>query len=149
MNAFEPGRRRLTGLAVATTLAFALLAPGAAGAAAPAQLSPKPGALLERGSRPVFKVRDTSRAARRYSVYITISTSKARRRNGDLRKTSVGHFASMRRRGSTFSYMAENYTFPTWFMVRPGTYYWQVYRIDCSARRSCHVHSKVRSFRVQ
>ncbi|MBA2792884.1 MAG: hypothetical protein H0U32_02690 [Thermoleophilaceae bacterium] len=101
------------------------------------------------GSRPTFKVRDGSSAARKFRVYITISTSKKRRRNGDLKRTKIGTFSSMKRSGSIHKYKAEDYTFPTWYMARPGKYYWQAFRIDCSVRRSCHVTSKIRSFRVR
>jgi len=145
-------RRTLLGLLATTTLVVGVVAPGAAGAASPKQLAPKRGAVLAVGSQPVFKVRDRSAAAKKYSVFITISTSKKRKKNGDLMKRpgSIGTFRQMKRRGSTFRYQAEKYTFPTWFMVRPGTYYWQAYRIDCSGgNSSCHIHTKIRSFKVQ
>ena len=136
MHTFEAKRRTILGPLLGAALAVGLLAPGAASASSPAQVSPKRGTVFAAGSQPVFKVRDGSRAARRYSMYITISTSKKRKRNGDLRRTEIGTFASMKRRRSIHSYKPENYTFPTWFMVRPGTYYWQTYRIDCRASRS-------------
>ena len=145
-----PEPRRIRRLLVTTTLAVAVLAPGAAGAASPTQISPRSGALLALGSQPSFKVRDGSAAARRYGVFIRISTSKRRRANGDLRSTSIGTFAKMRRRASVFSYTPKDYSFPTWFMARAGTYYWQAYRIDCSTgNSSCHVHTRIRSFRVR
>ena len=142
-------KRKLSGLVVGV-LALCLIVAGVASGASPAQLSPKRGAVLASGSRPVFKVRDTSAAAKRYPLYIRISTSKKRRRNGDLKRTSIGNFASMKRRGSVFRYKTEDYSFPTWFMARPGRYYWQAYRIDCAAApNGCHVHTKIRSFRVR
>jgi hypothetical protein len=128
----------------------ALIAPAGASASRPALVSPKRGKVLSLGSQPTFKARDSSAAAHRYSVYITISTSKKRKANGDLKKTSVGTFSAMKRRGSAFRYKAPFYTFPTWFMQVADTYYWQVYRIDCSTgNKSCHVQSKIRSFKVR
>ena len=149
MHALKPGPRRVGALLIGATLTVALLAPSAASAASPVSISPKARAVLALGSRPVFKVRDTSAAARRYPLYITISTSKKLKRNGDLKRTTIGNFASMKRRGTLFRYKAEDYTFPDWYMARPGKYYWQAYRIDCAAARSCHVHTKVRSFTVE
>lgn len=149
MHALDAHRRSALALLIAVTLALALLVPAAARGADPVQLSPKRGALLDLGSRPTFKVRDTTAAARGLKLFITISTSKKRNRRGDLKKTSIGSFRAMKRRRSIFSYRAEAYSFPTWFMAREGTYYWQAYRIDCAAARSCHVHTGVRSFRVR
>ena len=148
MHALTPQRGKLPGLLIATALVLGLAAPGAAGARSPAQIAPKSGSVLTAGSQPTFKVRDTSASARKYGVFVTVSTSKRLTRTGDLKKTDIGTFAKMKRRGSVFSYKTPVFTFPTWFMVRPGTYYWQAFRIDCSVK-GCHVHTKVRSFKVR
>jgi hypothetical protein len=150
MHAF-PGRRHgVTPFLTVTAIALGLVMPTVADAARPKQVSPKPGKALAVGSQPTFKVRDGSAAARQYTVYITISTTKKRKANGDLKRTSVGTFASMKRKGSIHRYKAPFYTFPTWYMQAPDTYYWQAYRIDCSTgNKSCHVHSKIRSFKVR
>ena len=147
MNARMP-RTFLAALA-ATALAAGLLAAGAVGASAPRQTAPKARAVLALGSQTTFKVRDTTSAGRRYGVWITVSTSKRRKANGDLKQTSIGSFRRMKRKGTTYRYKTEDYSFPTWFMAREGTYYWQAYRIDCAAVKSCHVHSKIRSFKVR
>ena len=149
MNARIP-RTFLAALA-ASALGAGLLATGAVGASKPRLTSPKPGGVLSLGSQATFKAKDGSASARRYGVYITISTSKKRRANGDLKKTSIGSFRKMKRKGTAFRYKSEDYSFPTWFMAREGTYYWQVYRIDCTdpAAKDCHVHSKIRSFKVR
>ena len=149
MNARMP-RTFLAALA-ASALAAGLLAAGAVGASKPTLTSPKAGGVLELGSQATFKAKDGTAAARRYGLYVTISTSKKRRANGDLKKTSVGSFRKMKRKGTSFRYRSEDYSFPTWFMSREGTYYWQVYRIDCAdpAARDCHVHSRIRSFKVR
>lgn len=136
---------------VAAVLASSLLLGGAqaAGAASPQLLAPGNGKALARGSQPVFKARDTDPNSRKYSVYITISRSKKRDRRGDLKRTKVGTFASMDRKGKFgFTYKPQAYTFPTWFMQAPGKYYWQVFHIDCRVR-GCHVHSPIRSFTVR
>ena len=150
MRALEGNRRGMAAVAAATALALPMLVPGGADAAAPAQISPRSGATLELGSQPVFKVRDATAAARRHKLFVTISTSKRRKRNGDLRRTDVGTFAQMKRRGTTWRYKPPDYSFDEWFMARPGKYYWQAYRIDCSTgNSSCHVHTRIRSFTVE
>jgi hypothetical protein len=145
-------RVRALALALLATLLVggALLASAqAANAASPQLLAPGNGKTLARGSQPLFKARDTDPNSRRYSVYITISRSKKLDRRGDLKQTrGSGTFSSMRRSGKFgFVYKPEDYSFPTWFMQAPGKYYWQVFHIDCRVR-GCHVHSKVRSFKV-
>ncbi len=129
-------------------LTLLLAVPASASAAAPKLLKPKAGAALAVGSEPTFKVRDGSAAAKKYKIYITIGTSRKRTKNGDLKRTSIGTFTSTKRKGNVFSYTPEDYSFDTWFMNRPGTYYWQAFHIDCAVK-GCHVHSKIRSFEVQ
>lgn len=136
---------------VAAVLASSMLLAGAraAGAASPQLLAPGNGKVLARGSQPVFKARDTDPNSRKYSVYVTISRSKKRDKRGDLKRTRIGTFASMDRKGKYgFTYKPEAYTFDTWFMQAPGKYYWQVFHIDCRVK-GCHVHSKIRSFTVR
>lgn len=146
--------RRLLSVVLTSCLALLLLGASTAAAAGPRIVGPKRGAVLALGSQPTFKVRDGSRNARRYKIFMTISTSKARsRRDGDLKQPkiggqTVGTFTSMKRSGATHSYTAERYVFPTWYMNRPGKYYWQAFRIDCRVK-GCHIHSKVSSFIVQ
>jgi hypothetical protein len=144
-----PGARRTTALlAVGAGLALAAATPTVANAAGPTLLKPKAGATLAIGSQPAFKVRDASAQARQYKVFITISTTKKTKRNGDLKQTDIGTFAGTTRKRDVYTYKAPAYSFPTWFMQRAGTYYWQAFHIDCAVK-GCHVHSKVRSFKVQ
>ncbi len=137
--------RRLLIAVLALTLSLAV---PAVASAAPKLLQPKAGGVLALGSEPTFKVRDTSQAARKYKVYITIGTSKKRTKNGDLERTEIGTFTSTTRSRATYKYVPEDYSFPTWFMNRAGKYYWQAFHIDCAVK-GCHVHSKIRSFRVR
>ncbi|MBB4662712.1 hypothetical protein [Conexibacter arvalis] len=144
------GRAIVLALLAAVLTSSALLAGAqAADAARPKLLAPGNGKVLARGSQPVFKARDTDPNSRKYSVYITISRSKKRDKRGDLKRTRVGTFASMRRKGKFgFVYKPEAYSFPTWFMQAPGKYYWQVFHIDCRVK-GCHVQSPIRSFTVR
>lgn len=135
-------------------LSLSLVGAASASAAGPKLTGPKSGSVLSLGSQPTFKAYDSSPNARKYRVFVTISTTnKVGQRTHDLRRPSIngdqiGTFTSMKRKGSRFSYKAENYSFPTWYMNRPGKYYWQAFRIDCRVK-SCHIHSKVSSFIVR
>ena len=149
MKARMPRSRTVGGLLVTGTLTVGLALPAAAGPGAPVAVAPKPRAVLALDSQPTFKVRDGSAAARRYKVWIRISTTKKRTRKGELRETEVGTFAQMKRKGKVHRYTAPDLDFDTWFMDRAGTYYWQAYRIDCAASKSCRVFTKIRSFKVQ
>jgi hypothetical protein len=55
-----------------------------------------------------------------------------------------------RRSGGKYTFKPTLYTFPDYFLQRPGKYYWQSYHIDCSTTAAhCHVLSKIRSFRIR
>jgi len=140
-------------IAVLVALLTAAFTFGAAQAAtaAPTLLAPGRGKTLPRGSTPTFKVRDGHPNARRYRVFMRISTKKATTRGGELKRTEIGTFAQMKPRGRAgFVYTVPSYSFPDWFMQRAGTYYWQAFHIDCSLPRvkRCHDVSKVGSFKV-
>jgi hypothetical protein len=147
LKMYRPLRTRLPAL-VAVGVGLALVSPAGAGAAAPKLITPKAGATVAIGARPAFKVRDSSAAAKKYKIFITISTTRKTTRNGDLKRTSVGTFTGTTRKGDVFTYKPPAYDFPTWFLARAGTYYWQAYRIDCAVE-GCHIQSKIRSFKVQ
>ena len=145
--------RRIAPVVGVTCVALGLAPASSALAAGPKIVSPKRGGVLALNSQPTFKVRDGSVNARKYKIFMTISVSKKRNRFGDLKQSKVGGdligtFTSMKRRGSNHTYKPPMYTFPTWFMARPGKYYWQAYRIDCRVK-GCHIHSKVSSFVVR
>jgi hypothetical protein len=79
-----------------------------------------------------------------------VSPNKRTNRYGELKRSNdVGTFARMNRRGANgFVYRTPSYSFDTWFMNRPGKYYWQAFHIDCQVR-GCHVLSRIRSFTVR
>ena len=120
----------------------------------PKLLGPKRGTVFPVGSQPTFKVKDTSRNAKRSRMFMTISNAKKFKKSGsnkgDLRQTKPGDFSNLTRSGSTFTYTPPKYTFPGWYMVTPGKYYWQAFHIDCGQKGfRCHVHSKLGSFFVR
>jgi hypothetical protein len=145
--------RRSRRILVAAAAALAIGAAGAQADVSPKLTAPGPGKLLAVGSQPVFKVTDHGDTSHG-GVWLTISKFRKRDRFGRLKQSSdSGTFTNMaRHRGGHFTYTPPAYTFPGWFMVTPGTYYWQAYHINCAAhntvRNSCDLFSRVRAFRV-
>ncbi len=89
--------------------------------------------------------------AKRFGIFVTISSRYVVKR-GELQKDpgSSGTFSGMDRRANgRYSFTPTLYSFPEYFLQRPGKYWWQAFHIDCSARRaSCHVLGSIRSFTV-
>lgn len=133
------GRRR--GL-VAALLALAVslaLVPAAGAARTP---------TYQVGDRVTFSVHSNAAKAQQYGMYITVAARRRLDRHGGLKRTDVGTFARMtRKRGNVYKWTTPAYTFDTWFMQRPGTYYWQTQYTDCDVA-GCTVFSRVKTFKV-
>jgi len=128
--------------ALAALAALALLAV-ALPAAAPARVPSFPA-----GSQHTFRVTTQEPNARQYGVYITVAARRRTDRYGALKQTRVGTFARMASKGrGRYWYTTPDYTFPGWFMVETGTYYWQTSITDCTVR-GCKILSRIRSFKV-
>ena len=126
----------------------AALATGATVATAqsggPSPQAPTQNKALPAGKAFTFKVKD----ARSGAVFITVSTSKKKKADGTLRKQDW--FRKMAKKGSVHSKKTDLYPALTdYFLNKPGTYYWQAYRIDCSAQQDCNVEGPVRTFRIR
>lgn len=99
------------------------------------------------GARPHFSVKALG-VNRSFHVFGTVA-SKRRVRHGILRTTRVGDFFSFHRhRHGRFTYTPPNYTFPSWYMQKPGRYYWQAkfYDVHCP---SYGCHTRIRTFVVR
>ena len=126
-------------LATLVTFALALAAAPVATAAVPS---------LKVGTRPTFRIHSPAAVAADSSVFLTIAAKRKVYKDGELKRTTVGTFAEMnKKRNANFVWKSPPYTFPGWFMMQPGTYFWQTYYIDCAAP-DCHVLSKIKSFKV-
>jgi hypothetical protein len=144
--------RRSKRILAAAAAALAIGAAGAQADTAPTLNAPGPGKLLATGSLPTFKATDHGHAFQG-TLWLSISANRARDRFGRLKESDGGTFSKMvRHRGGHYTFTPPVFTFPGWFMATPGTYFWQVYHINClisnASRTSCHVYSRVRSFKV-
>lgn len=101
------------------------------------------------GSEVVFRITATHPNAKRYGVFLTIAARRRTNRYGGLKRTRVGTFARMTAKGrGRFQWTTPDYSFPDWFMMRPGTYYWQTQVTDCTVR-GCNVYSRIKRFKVR
>jgi hypothetical protein len=148
-------RARLAGQIIAAATATLLLAATTAAADVRPRLgSPAAGRAFAVGAQPTFTASDNGDAFNG-SLWLTIATSRRVDRYGQLKQyRDGGVFTGMRRkRGHRYAYTPPRFSFPGWFLVTPGTYYWQAYHINCSipnsSRTSCHVYSRIRSFKVR
>lgn len=137
-----PTRSTVRRVALACVLALALCAltlPAAASAKVP---------TYRAGSEVVFRITTRTANAKRYGVFLTIAARRRTDRYGALKQTRVGTFAKMTNKGrGRFTWTTPDYTFPGWFMVETGTYYWQTSVTDCTVP-GCRVLSRIRTFKV-
>jgi uncharacterized membrane protein len=128
---------------VLAALAALMLAAVALPAAAPARVP-----ALRAGSQHTFRITTQESNARQYGVFLTIASRRRVDRYGALKQTRIGTFARMVAKGrGRYWWTTPDYTFPGWFMVEVGTYYWQTSVTDCSVP-GCKVLSGIRSFKV-
>lgn len=139
------------------TLAFTLLSASAAsaqttGGPAPKNtkngitaLSPKPGSSVKRGAAPTFRMRVVGPGP----VYVHVCRSAKRNSKGLIcSRSSMGRAV---RRGSEMRYRPRFYDFPSFWLNRRGTYYWQAHRIHCAGDNTsdCRQEGAIVRFRVR
>ena len=89
-------------------------------------VAPKAGARVPAGEAPTFVVRARGGG----EVYVHVCRSKAKRADGLIcSMESVGR-ATRGKRG-LYRYTPTFHDFPSFWLNRPGTYYWQAHRIAC------------------
>ena len=90
-------------------------------------VSPKSGSTVKTGTAPTFKVKVQGDG----QVWVHVCKSKKKDSEGVIcTDESIGQ---AKKKGSTFQYKPKKFTFPGFWMVTPGTYYWQAHRIACIA----------------
>jgi hypothetical protein len=106
-------------------------------------VSPKSGAKVKTGTAPTFKVKVKGEG----TVWVHVCKSKKKDAEGIIcHDESIGQ---AKKKGSTFQYKPKKFTFPGFWMVTPGTYYWQAHRIDCSGGTDdCRLEGPIVKFKV-
>jgi hypothetical protein len=135
--------RRVKIRVVLSVFVALLVGPHAAGAAAGiVPLAPLGGSSVPRGHAVTFRMHVSGPG----QVWVHVCRSGKRSRAGII----CGHESVGRARrggGGVYRYTPRMYDFPGFWLNRPGTYYWQAYRIHC-VRRDCRQQGPVVRFRV-
>jgi hypothetical protein len=107
-------------------------------------LTPKSGATVKKGSPPTFKAKVKGEG----SVFLHICKSKKKDADGLIcNKVTI---AEMKKKAGVFRHTPKDYDFPGYWLVTPGTYYWQAHRIQCDVGDDdCHKEGPVVKFRVR
>ncbi len=133
---------------LAVIAGLALAAPAIADAATKngiTPVTPKAGKTVKTGSQPTFKVRVRGKG----TVWVAVSKSAKRDKDGVIKSTSDEFFKRMRKKGGLFQVKATFFDYPEFWLNSPGTYYWQAYRIDCTGDLDdCKREGPVVKFRV-
>ena len=108
-------------------------------------LAPRAGDTVPVGEPPTFKVRVRGRGA----VFVRVCKSRKRGKAGLIcAREAIGR--AKRTRGTRiFRYKPRFYDFPGYWLNKPGTYYWQAYRIRCEKPKDCRQEGPVSSVRVR
>ena len=135
-------RTMLRGAACAAVLALAV--PAAAGTKnGVTPLGPKAGKSVPVGSTVVFK----ARAKGGGTVWLHVCRNKKRNGDGVICKNPL--IRQMKKRGKVFRWTEEEGGFPSHWLNRPDTYYWQVHRIRCEeSTRDCFQEGEIRKLKV-
>lgn len=132
-------------LAVATTVALSASAAIAGAAGGPSPLAPSDGRTLTAGTAFTFKVKSSPKGA----VFLKVSKSRKKNSKGTLR-TNVYFRKMVRKAGGVHTKKTDTYpALDDYFLNKPGTYYWQAYRIDCAAQSDCEVEGGIRRFKIR
>jgi hypothetical protein len=139
--------RHLTLPALALTLGLLLsAAPSGAQSDGVTPVAPSNGKIQHRGVPFTFKVRATTDTG----VFLKVSKSKKLGADGTL--ASNVYFRSMSLNGGLYTKKVERYpALTSFFLNRPGRYYWQAYRIECpiDGGEDCNVEGPVRSLHIR
>jgi len=113
--------------------------------------SPGNGAVVPKGTFPTFRARVRGHG----KVWINVCDHKSYDRQGglcfseEIDKMKKGRRSHGARK---YSFKPDRYTFPSYYLQKPGTYYWQVRRSVCKdvhGRLDCAQQGKTLKFKVR
>ncbi len=110
--------------------------------------SPSSGKTVKKGGKLTFKAK-LDPASEASGVFVLVSKSKKTGADGLI--SDGMYMRTMQLSGGSYTNTVEKYpALTSWFLNRPGTYYWQAYAIDCSdGTDDCNIESRVRRFRIK
>jgi hypothetical protein len=111
-------------------------------------LSPESGAVIKAGSHPVLRA---SVARKDGAVWVYVCRSRVRQQDGVIcRTTAYARQRAVRKAGHVVEYRPSPTGRAGAWLRTPGTYYWQVVRLDCgSTPTDCFQEGPVRRLVVR
>jgi len=140
-----PARRRALALVTALALGIAPTSAVAATKHGVTPLTPKAGGKVAAGKSATFRMRVKGKG--KVFVHVCKSSHKAKVDGTICSKATIGQASQ---HNGVYSYTQKFYDYPTFWLNRPGTYYWQAYRIEClpGSTSDCRQEGPVVKFRV-
>lgn len=136
--------------ALCALLLSLVLLPAAADAATLNGLTPKlPGTTVKRGSAPLFAL-GVAPEATGAKVFIRVCPRSKKTDFRGLICEDAWSAIATKRGGSTYSVRAPDCSFPRWWLLRKGTYYWQAYRIfNVDGAHDSYQEGPIKTLRVR
>jgi hypothetical protein len=124
--------------------------PVAAEAAGLNGLTPRtPGSSVSRGSAPLFALGVTAEPTNA-KVFIRVCPRSKKTDFRGLICEDAWSAIATKRGSSTYAVRAPDYSFPRWWLLRRGTYYWQAYRIfNVDGAHDSYQEGPIRKLRVR
>ena len=137
---------RTLALTAAPLAALALAGPAAAATRnGITPLAPKAGTSVPSGKSLTFRMRVNDPGA---GVFMHVCKSKRRDKEGMICKKPT--ILQAKKRKGAFEAKQRFFDFAEFWLNRPGTYYWQAYRIECTSGSSdCKQEGPVVRFKVR
>lgn len=105
-------------------------------------LAPKSGGVIKAGTRPTFRARVSASDG---AVWAYVCRSRVRNADGVICRTTTYGRAQRKPGGQIVEYRPSPYGPAGAWLHKPGTYYWQVVRIDCqNSPNDCFQEGPVR-----
>jgi hypothetical protein len=133
-------------LALTAFTALALAGPAAAATKnGITPLAPKAGTSVPAGKAATFRMRVSKPGA---GVFMHVCKSKKKDKEGMICKKAT--ILQVKKKKGAFQAKQTFYDFPAFWLNKPGTYYWQAYRIECrSGSGDCKQEGPVVRFKVK
>ncbi len=130
----------LIGLLAVPTVAFAATKNGIT------PTSPKAGKTIPTGKRPTMKGRVSGPG----SMYVHVCKNKRKNADGIICNSAEKAEAiqNVKRKNGKFSVKMKFFDFPEFWLNSPGTYYWQVFRIQCTGGSDCSKEGPIVKIKV-
>jgi hypothetical protein len=108
--------------------------------------SPKAGKTIAVGTRPTLKGRVSGPG----SMYVHVCKNKRKNADGIICDSAAKAEAiqKVKRKNGRFSVKMTFFDFPEFWLNSPGTYYWQVFRIQCTGGSDCSKEGPIVKIKV-